>query len=175
MNESKKIVALFQQAEQMIVDYLGMIETTQHHMRLRLRKGTPLPEGVRVALISPDDISFLQDALNDLDLDKRGIVNHLASIQINLARSEPSSIANAKNFVTSWGVDTDRAMETVINQSYRVSDILPPPLHYWSKITEKFITLFPYVANNQKWAQNTKDTAHYLNTVENPWAKYTPK
>ncbi len=126
MTEAKKIVELFKRADKMIVDYLGMIDNMQRHIRARIKDGTPLPHGAVVALHHgvENNIAWLTRALSDLEDDKRVVATHLASMR----KALNTDVKAAKRLLGSWPNNVERSMETVINTFYKSSDILPPPL-----------------------------------------------
>lgn len=176
MSDAKNIIRLFQQSDRMIINYLSMIENMQRHIRARVDHGIPLPQGALVALHHGvgNSLQWLSGALNDLENDKRILARHLTQIRITLSFDNHNfrTISDAKNLVTSWSNNAERSMETVINQHYEHSEILPSPTAYWQKIGDKFYQYFPYLSNDVRWREKMESVASYLNTIENPWAKY---
>lgn len=131
MSEAKETVELFQKADQMIVDYLGMMQNMQRHIRARIERGTPLPQGAVVALHHgvENDIPWLRRAISDLKDDTRVVTSHLSSIRRKLGSAGALiDMISAGNLLVSWPNNTERSMETVINTAYKESSILAPPL-----------------------------------------------
>lgn len=172
MSEVKEVILLFQKADEMIVDYLGMIENMQRHIQVYLERNVPLPKGARIALNEPDNNEFLAQALIDLDDDKLVVSTHLRAIREELSNPSANAISNAKNLVTNWSLHIDRSMETVINQGYKESDVLPPPPNYWSPINKEFRRLFPFLTDDPRWKKKMEAVSNYLRLSKNPWAKY---
>lgn len=173
MNEIKEIVELFQKADEMIVDYLGMMEDMQHHIRAHLERNVPLPTGACVALNAPYDKVFLARALQDLNDDKKVVATHLNAIRTGIADAKKiMDIGLITILVLDWSTNAERSMETVINSGYKQSDILPPPIYYWIPISHKWHEIFRYDVDDPRSDQQLNAVLHYLRTVNNPWTKY---
>ena len=174
MSNARKLVAVFKQADEKFARYVGMIETMRYHIRMRLERGVPLPEGARVALIEPDDEAFLTRALEELKKDRSIAEMHLKVFRKYLAKATPMEVLDAKNLLMSWALSISRTMEDVVDDFlYDDSDVLPPPVNYMSDTRKEFRKYFHFLSDDPRFDQTLNAVAHYLQTVENPWAQYT--
>jgi len=174
-SETQQIIALFLHADQMIVDYVAKLDQVQNHINARIENGVPLPNGIKIALHhdKENDISWLRKAVDDLDGDKQVIKGHLHQLRKNLGKADSDrSILQAELLVLDWSTNADRSMETVINQNYQNSDLLPSPPHYWAPIAQEWRQLFKYETNSQDDIAQRTSVLKYLQNVRNPWAGY---
>jgi hypothetical protein len=176
MNEAEDIVGLFKLADELIVNYLVKVESLQKHIHDRIERNVPLPPAAVVALHSgvENDVVWLHGAVGDLDDSQRKIAAHLARIRAKLSIKEHNyqTVADAKNLVTGWANNTDRLLDSVINQYYQHSNLLPPPAVYWKPINDRFYDYFPFLSSDPRWQKKMGNVANYLRSVDNPWAKY---
>ncbi len=175
MREVEKIIALFLHADQMIDNYVAMLDQAQKHIEERVENGVSLPNGVKNALHynKQNDVSWLRQALEELEDDKRIIRDHLHQFRKTLGNAvSDRNILQAELLVLDWSTNADRSMETVINQHYKQRDILPSPVHYWDPITKKWRELFKYETNSLEDIAQRQSVLKYLQNVGNPWARY---
>ncbi|OCX63725.1 hypothetical protein BFP70_12015 [Thioclava sp. SK-1] len=175
IDQISEVVALFQQADNMIVDYLGMMENMRQHLRARIDHDTPLPPGAIEALHHgvENDIPWLSRALIDLEDDKRVVAGHLTQMRKALATAtQPSDVESAHILLGNWANNADRSMESVINQNYQQSDIMPPPPNYWAPISHRSSDLFRYQSGSPQDEALLNAVLIYLRNVQNPWARY---
>ena len=178
MSEAKDIVELFKRADQMIVDYLHMMDNFERYIRARVERGTPLPQGVTVALHHgvENDVVWLTRALRDFEEDKRVVAGHLGQIRRSLANAKTTrNIGQAEILLSDWPNNVERSMETVINTAYEQSDILPPPPIYWNSVENDYYRYFRHEPGSPQDVAQSNSVIHYLNTIENPWSRYVDR
>lgn len=171
MSEAEKIIALFELCDHMMAEYPKKIEVSRKYIISYLEDQNSLPKELRAALAAPDSRSFLEQAYVDLKQDAQAQFVYLQQMRDMLSASEQNfrSVADAKNLATGWGLSADRSMETVLNQEYTKSDILPPPLIYWQPVNDKFLEYFPFLSDDPRWKNKMDAVARYLNEIRNPW------
>ncbi|ATG47763.1 hypothetical protein CEW89_09425 [Celeribacter ethanolicus] len=173
MSEAREIVALFQRADQMMTDYIRMVEVFRGHVFAKVQHNVPLPRGVRVALQKPDDDAFLAMAYLDLERDIEVLRTHRDALRRELASVQKSiDITQAEIIMIDWSNNAGRSMETVLDYDYMESDILPPPYMYWQLIRENYHKYFRHEPGSPQDVAQSNAVLHYLRTVENPWAQY---
>ncbi|NHF73783.1 hypothetical protein [Paracoccus xiamenensis] len=174
MSDAKEIIDLFERADRMIVEYISMMANTRSYIHSRIKKGVPLPRGVVVAIKEgrEDDLAWLSRALVDLKDDEDVVSKGLLEMRNTLASAETLlDIREVAVFIMTWPGGVERLMETVVNDQYKVSDVLPPPTYYWKPISTSYRKNFINSADDPAGSnKQLLSVLHCLKKSFNPWS-----